>query len=81
MKDPNETKNDKDIENQQHYSALPTKVCDEINQASEAIPQEWATLGASYLFFHKLLLVIYLAFIILTVYNTIDVVRNRNEGE
>ena len=67
-----------DIENQhkQQYTSLTNKLCDdESKETSENLPDEWVTLGASYIFFHKLLLLIYSGFIVLTIYNTVDVAR------
>lgn len=71
-----------DIENQsQQYSALPNNtICDESKETCEDSSEQWATLGASYVFVHKLLLVIYSAFIVLTIYNTVDIARNRHEA-
>lgn len=69
--------NHEDIENQQQqYTTLTNKMSDnESKEPSENVPDEWVTLGASYYYFHKLLLLIYSGFIVLTIYNTVDVAR------
>lgn len=78
----------KDVENQHQHqqqystsSVTSSKLCDKAKETSENVPDEWVTLGAFYVCFHKLLLVIYSAFIVLTVYNTVDVARDRHEGK
>lgn len=87
MKDQGGIRNhEKDVENQhQQYTALTNNnntSCDEQEKDNfETVHEEWVTLGASYVCSQKLLLVIYSAFIVLTIYNTVDVVRNRHEGE